>query len=65
MFFGSVWPSHVPTYVAATVALPTLDGLQPHQHDKVWFERELAKPAGTDIGAVCVERGGLTWPKQC
>ena len=40
MFDDSVFfkpqPSHVPTHVAApTVARPTLNDLQPHQHEKV------------------------------
>ena len=59
MFCGSVWPSHpcVPTHVAAStdVARPTLDELQPHQHEKVSFVcvHTCTEPAGTGIGAVC------------
>ena len=46
------------------LAGPTLGDLHPYQHEKISLVCACTEPAGTGIGAVCVERGGQTSPKK-
>ena len=62
--FSKPWPSHVPMHVAAPNS--TNSKRLTTEPAGEGFDRvcECTEPAGTNIGAVSVGRGGQTWPKQ-
>ena len=68
IFYSSVFfLNHGPAMCPHTLphlARPTLNGLQPHQHEQVFVSVcAWTKPAGTGVGAVSVDCGGYMWPK--
>ena len=65
ILYGTVffipWPSHVPR---TKVAAPSSTNSTTAPARGFFSLCTCTEPAGADIGAVCVERRGQTWPKK-